>query len=91
MPEKIDMTGRVIGRLSVIEECGRDKHNKALWRCRCKCGNEVTVRGGDLRNGRTTSCGCYQRERTVEVHTTHGMHRTRLYSVWQSMLARVND
>ena len=88
MPKKIDMTGRVIGRLLVIEECGRSSDGKALWRCRCECGNEIIVRGGDLRSWRTTSCGCYQRERTVEANTTHGMCKTRLYSVWKDMLKR---
>ena len=89
MPKKIDMTGRVIGRLLVIEECGRDSHGQALWRCRCECGNEVIVRGRDLRNWHTTSCGCHQRERVVETSTTHGMCKTRLYSVWHNMLQRV--
>lgn len=57
MPEKVDMTGRPIGRLLVIEECGREKHWKVLWRCRCECGNEVIVLGSNLRNEHTTSCG----------------------------------
>ena len=85
MPNKIDMTGRVIGRLLVIEECGRDARGKALWRCRCECGNEVIVRGDNLRSENTTSCGCYQREAS----TTHGMHKTRLYRTWSDMLKRV--
>lgn len=90
MTEKIDMTGRVIGRLTVIEECGRDKHGAALWRCHCECGNEVTVRGSSLRSEHpTTSCGCYQRECAAESNTTHGESQTRLYSVWRAMLQRV--
>ena len=89
MTEKIDMTGRVIGRLLVIEECGRSSRGEVLWRCRCECGNEVIVRGDSLRNENTTSCGCYNRERLAEVHTTHGMRKTRIYSVWGNMLRRV--
>lgn len=88
MHEKIDMTGRVIGRLSVIGECGRYANGEVLWRCHCECGNEVTVIGSSLRNEHTTSCGCYKRERTAEVHTTHGMCKTRLYDVWGSVLTR---
>ena len=86
----IDMTGRVVGRLLVIEECGRDAHGEALWRCRCECGKEVVVRGSDLRSEKTTSCGCYRRERSDEAHTTHGMCKTRLYHVWTSMLQRAS-
>ena len=89
MGKKIDLRGQPFGKLTVLRENGRDKHNKVLWLCRCECGNEVTVRGGDLRSEKTTSCGCYQRERTAETSTTHGMHKTRLYSVWDSMLVRV--
>ena len=88
MPKKIDMTGRPIGRLLVIEECGRDARGEALWRCRCECGKEIVVRGGDLRNEHTTSCGCYRRERVAEASTTHGMCKTRLYRIWASMLRR---
>lgn len=88
MSNKIDMTGRVIGRLLVIEECGRNSRGEVLWRCRCECGNEIIVRGSDLRNENTTSCGCYRLERVVETSTTHGMCKTHLYSVWHSMLAR---
>ena len=89
MAEKIDMTGRVIGRLLVIEECGRDSRGRALWRCRCECGNVVTVLGSNLRNEHTTSCGCYQRDRVAESHTKHGMRKTRLYRTWRDMLKRV--
>ena len=89
MSNKIDMTGRVIGRLLVIEECGRDSRGEALWRCRCECGNEVAVLGSNLRREHTTSCGCYKRERAAEDRTTHSMSKTRLYSVWASMLKRV--
>lgn len=90
MTEKIDMTGRHIGRLTVIEECGRNSCRQALWRCRCECGNVVTVLGASLRSEHpTTSCGCYHRERSAEAHTTHGSSQTRLYYVWQGMLKRV--
>ena len=89
MSKKIDMTGRVIGRLLVIEECGRDARGRALWRCRCECGNEVIVRGDSLRREDITSCRCCKRDRVVEAFTTHGMSKTRLYNIWQSMLQRV--
>ena len=35
-----------------------------FWRCRCKCGNIVVVRGTFLRNGHTTCCGCDGIDRT---------------------------
>ena len=89
MPKKIDMTGRHVGRLLVIEECGRDARRRVLWRCRCECGNEVTVRGDSLRNEHTTSCGCYHRESVAKTSTTHEMRKARLYRIWLNMLVRV--
>ena len=88
MRKKLDLRGQPFGKLTVLRENGRDKRNKVLWLCRCECGNEVTVRGDSLRSWHTTSCGCYNRERLVETHTTHGMRKTRLYSVWSAMLRR---
>lgn len=32
------------------------------WDCRCRCGKEVTVQGGNLTSGNSKSCGCLQRE-----------------------------
>lgn len=89
MPKKIDLTGQPFGRLVVIREAGRDKGGHVLWLCRCECGNEITVRGDSLRDENTTSCGCYHRERAAEANTTHGMNKTRLYSVWGALLRRV--
>lgn len=34
-------------------------YSKTCWRCRCtNCGTERTVKGGDLKNGKSTNCGC---------------------------------
>lgn len=88
MSKKIDLRGQVFHWLTVLCENGRDKYNRVLWLCRCKCGNEVTVCSNNLRSGNTTSCGCYHRECVVETSTTHGMCKTRLYSVWSKMLQR---
>lgn len=67
MGYKEDLTGKVFGRLTVIEYVteypNKNKRNEAMWRCRCECGNDqVFVRGSSLRNGNTRSCGCYRKE-----------------------------
>ena len=84
MGKKIDLTGQRFGRLIVLCEDRRSKNVHAHWRCKCDCGNEVTVNGNSLRRGLTLSCGCYHRER----HTIHGMSKTRLYRIWAAMLTR---
>lgn len=59
----IDETGNRYGRLIVISYHDHTvKDCRARWKCVCDCGNECVVTGQQLRNGQTTSCGCYQKE-----------------------------
>ena len=96
MSRVIDMTGQRCGRLTVIERSATNKGGRATWKCRCDCGNEITVRGKELRNGDTRSCGCLQkdkaRRRMVKENTTHGAAKrnniSRLYSIWRGMKER---
>ena len=85
MPEKIDLTGQTFGRLLVLYECGRAKNGNVLWKCRCECGNECIVNGEALRNQRTRSCGCLNRDRARECNTTHGL-TTKHRRLYQSIL-----
>lgn len=56
-----DETDKTYGRLVVLEyDFNRD--NEVWWKCRCECGNIVSVRGADLRSGNTKSCGCVKSE-----------------------------
>jgi len=81
--------------LVVLHDTDERKGGKVVWRCRCDCGDEVDIRGDDLTSGDTTSCGCYQRERSVEANTVHGMNRRGethpVYVVWKSMLQRCEN
>lgn len=67
-----DETGNTYGYLTVIERAPNNKDGRAMWRCKCKCGNEVTVMGKHLRSGNTKSCGCYQKERATESNLARG-------------------
>lgn len=83
----IDLTGQKFGRLTVVERHGvKDGH--AAWLCKCDCGNTTVVNGRNLRNGRTTSCGCYHKEILINRSKTHGMSKTRLYRIWHNMKNR---
>lgn len=93
MPRQlIDLTGKRFGRLTVIRQDGNTKNGSAKWLCICDCGNHKTIKGVNLRNGQTTSCGCYQKEQVMRFGNvykpTHGHSRERLYRVWKSMLHR---
>lgn len=81
MGKKIDRAGQVHGLLTVVRENGRSKDGKVLWLCKCRCGAEVTVRGTDLGNKKTRSCGCLKRANFIERKTKHGLVKSnpRLY------------
>lgn len=64
--------GNTYGYLTVIERAPNNKDNRAMWKCRCKCGNELVVSGKRLRSGNTKSCGCYQKERAAESNMERG-------------------
>lgn len=64
---RIDLTGRKFGRLTVKEMLWDYRPTRAL--CECDCGNTVVVIGTGLTSGKTNSCGCYQRERAAESNT----------------------
>ena len=87
-PNFKDITGQRFGRLIVVEKAGNDRRGAAMWRCRCDCGGERTVRGSDLRNGHTTSCGCIHSEGLAarnQSRRKNGMEK-RLYIAYGSNL-----
>jgi len=95
MNKKRDLAGQRFGRLIALYDTGERKDRKAVWHCRCDCGTEVDVIGRNLTGGHTTSCGCYNRERTVEAHTVHGMARHgkqhSVYWIWRAMCQRCEN
>ena len=88
MSKRIDLTGRKIGKLTVIQYAGNDKGKNARWECRCDCGRRTVVAGNHLRNGHTQSCGCLQRDRASSSNTKHGGSKTRLHKTWSGMKDR---
>ena len=56
-PQVIDMTNKQCGNLLVLGPA-EHKSGRAVWKCRCSCGNIIEVDGYSLRSGNTKSCGC---------------------------------
>jgi len=69
MAAKINMLGRIFGKLTIIKEAGVDNWEKIKYLCQCSCGNETIVLGTCLRSGRTQSCGCFKTEMTIKAHS----------------------
>ena len=87
-----DLSGKIFGRLEVIERAetkieDNGKH-RAMWRCKCKCGNEIVVRSDHLSMGRISSCGCLKKEIVSDKQKVHGESKTKLYGVWCAMKRR---
>jgi hypothetical protein len=62
------MPGKVFGKWQVLE---RVKHRPDHWYylCRCRCGTEKVICGGELRRGRTTQCrSCKNKQHSI-IHT----------------------
>jgi hypothetical protein len=85
-----DMTGQICDRWTVLSYYHSDKWS-SYWNCRCICGTEAVVAGGDLRRGHTRSCGCLKVELVIERLTTHGLSSHPLYGVWWEMNYRCNN
>lgn len=79
--------GNVYGRLVVIK-AAESKNGKARWVCKCSCGKELVVGGDSLRNKGTKSCGCLNKDTCGDIFRTHGLSKTRLYTIYNDMKQR---
>ena len=82
MAKFVNRTGERFGKLMVLEQAGRDRLKKVLWRCQCECGKETVVVSGSLVTGNTTSCGC-----TI-ANFKHGGWKKSSYNTWRAMMRR---
>lgn len=83
-----DLTGQRFGRLLVLERHGSTRTKQATWLCQCDCGATSVAISLNLGNGNTQSCGCLKRDVAKKQFTTHGMSKTRIHSVWATMIQR---
>lgn len=99
MAPRLHLIGQRFNRLLVIGEAPNYVSAKgqrhAQWLCRCDCGEEVVIRGSDLRAGRTQSCGCWNSAVLVRRNWKHGAtvrgKRNRAYQSWTGMKSRCSD
>lgn len=82
------MVDQKIGRWTLVSLDHKDNRNKEIWNCICECGSVKLVRKDHIVRGASTSCGCYAKENTSRVKTTHGMSSSKTYKIWIEIIAR---
>jgi len=58
----------MVGRWTLLYKSIDKGGTSYRWICKCSCGTERSLDAGNLRNGRTKSCGCVTKERLKTVH-----------------------
>lgn len=69
MSQFINLIGRRFGRwLAISRRPTRyiGKSGQTYYLCRCECGVEKEINSRYLREGRTKSCGCYEKEEAIK-------------------------
>ncbi len=83
-----DLTGTTFGELTVVEQNGKDKYGKIMWKCKCSCGNEYTTLGRHLSSGHCKSCGCLLNKDKDMNSIYKGLSHTRIFTIWKGMRYR---
>lgn len=79
--------GDTFSRLRIIG-IRRRSRKKTIVTCLCVCGNVKNYYLCNVTMGKTTSCGCFQKERCLEANYTHKMAHTRQYKIWAGIKNR---
>lgn len=88
MSKLIDLSGKKVGRLTIVKRAPNSKAGESRWHCLCDCSGVTIVLSGHLRSKATQSCGCLAKLLTSRRSTTHGMTDTAEYIAWQRMKNR---
>ena len=81
-----DLKGQRFGRWTAIKYNGGKQ-----WLCHCDCGKRKLVYAPRLKNGKSKSCGCLQKELLGNRRRTHGCSwpiETCEYAAWHHMIQR---
>lgn len=86
-----DLSGITYGSLTVLGRHPVKYKSGVKWDCQCACGTQKVLFGGQLRQGKTTSCGCLLPQQARERALRHGLTRTPEHRSWSSMRSRCNN
>jgi hypothetical protein len=83
----------MVTRLTILRAAGRNKYGIRVVEVECSCPAKTRkiVSEEHVRTEQVKSCGCLRRERSKEIHTTHGKYGTKKYRAWQHIVTRCTD
>jgi dCMP deaminase len=81
----MDLTNTKYNLLTPIKIVGR-LHGKALWRCKCDCGNYTQVVASRITSGEIKSCGCLLNNKGIKRNSYRGIGNLSGY-FWSSIKA----
>lgn len=76
-----NIVGKTFYRLKIIDHDHTNARGKAMFLCKCSCGNEKIIESHLLISGKTRSCGCLHR-------TCNGLSNTPTYYSYDCMKKR---
>lgn len=92
--KETELVGKVFGRWTIIKDLGfiQDKYARKRKVCvKCECGNQREHFYVVLKNGLSTSCGCFriqsQGERAKK-QVKHSLSKHPLFQLWRGMKGR---
>lgn len=87
------LVGQKYGELTVLSRTedyiSPNGYVDVNYLCECACGKTLVIRASNLRSGKSRSCGCNRK--TNPNRTTHGLSKTRIYTIWKSIKQRYED
>lgn len=82
-----NLKGLKFEKLYVIE-FKEIKNHRAMWLCKCDCGNSTIVSSNSLLSNKTKSCGCLNIEKIIKRNTKHNLSKSRIYKTWCGIKGR---
>ena len=96
MPKPLnDLTNKQFGKLNVLRRLddkiiGKNNHIYRQWLCRCECGKETIVLGGNLTRNKRATRSCVNCCRIKHKHKLKNK-ASKTYTIWRSMKDRCSN
>lgn len=83
----IDLINKKFNMFTVLADAQSDSPYRVVV-AQCRCGTIKTVRLAELKNGKSTNCGCIRSAKLRLRNAKHSLSRHPLYRIWRGMIER---